>query len=187
LASEYGVVRSLPFAFAQQLIALRGRQVVEVVHQRAAALVHLAALFVFHLKRLPRGDDDRGRGVQRGAGHALGLVQIHHRESARLRAARVVGMQAVAQGAQRLLADRLARHQPQDHAVLAAQQVRVDQRHAFGRQPGLAAAGGHAQAEVRHVGGKPDSGLYGLPRPHRRSVVAVKAIDGDGSSWQALK
>ena len=35
--------------------------------------------------------------------------------------------------------------------------------------------------------GKPDNGLYGLPRPHRRSVVAVKAIDGDGSSWQALK
>ena len=35
--------------------------------------------------------------------------------------------------------------------------------------------------------GKPDSRLYGLPRPHNRSVVAVKAIDGDGSSWQALK
>ena len=38
-----------------------------------------------------------------------------------------------------------------------------------------------------HQRGKPDSGLYGLPRPHRRSVVTVKALDGDGSSWQALK
>ena len=35
--------------------------------------------------------------------------------------------------------------------------------------------------------GKPDSGWYGLPRPHRRSVVAVKAIEGEGSSRQALK
>ena len=35
--------------------------------------------------------------------------------------------------------------------------------------------------------GKPESGLYGLPRPHRRSVVAVKAIEGEGSSWQARK
>ena len=35
--------------------------------------------------------------------------------------------------------------------------------------------------------GKPDSGWYALPRPHSASVVAVKAIEGDGSSWQALK
>ena len=66
--------------------------------------------------------------------------------------------------------------------------MRVGKLNALGRQPRLAAASGHAQAEIGHVSaGKPGSGLYGLPRPHSRSMVAVKAIEGEGSSWQALE
>ena len=86
-------------AFSQQLVALGRRQIVEMVHQRAAALVHLAGFLVLHLKRLPGGDDDGGRGVQRGAGDALGLVQIQHRDWPCLAQCRVVRVQAVAQAA----------------------------------------------------------------------------------------
>jgi hypothetical protein len=122
-----------------------------VVHQRAARLIHLAAFLVFHLKRLPGGDDDGGRGVERGAGEALGLVEIDHRHRPGLAQRHVVRMPPVAQRAQGLFANRLARHQPQDHAVLGTQQVGVHLRHALRRQPGLAAAGRHAQAEIGHV------------------------------------
>lgn len=97
--------------FAQQAVALRWRQVLEVVHQRAAAVVDLARLFVLHLERLPCRDDDGGRCVERGARDALRLVQIQHRDRPGLAQRRVVRVRAIAQRAQRLLADRLARHQ----------------------------------------------------------------------------
>ena len=95
-----------------------------------------------------------GRGVQRAAGHPLGLVQIQHRDRPRLAQCQVVGVAAVFQRPNGLLANRLAGHQPQNHAVLGAQKVGINEQHAFCCQPGLAAAGGHAQAEVRHIGWK---------------------------------
>ena len=117
----------------QQFITLAGGEIVKVMHQRTAGLVHLAALFFFHLKRLPRGDDDRGRGIQRGAGDALGFLQIQHRDRARLAQRGVIRVAAILQRLDGLLTNRLAGHQPQNHAVLAAQQVGVDPRHALGR------------------------------------------------------
>ena len=45
----------------------------------------------------------------------------------------------------------LAGYQPQNHAVLATQQVRVDALDAFRRQPDLAAAGGLGSA-LKHAG-----------------------------------
>ena len=78
-----------------------------------------------------------------------------------------------------------SRHQPQNHNVGA--QVGVDRLNAFRRQPGLAAAGGHAQASIG-MSVRPDKVVLTKPLgPHRRSVVAVKAIEGDGSSWHALE
>ena len=91
------------------------------MHQRTAGLIHLAALFVFHLKRLPSGDNDRGRRVQHGAGDALGFFQIQHRDRARLAQCGVIRVAAILQRLDGLLADRLTGHQPQNHAVLAAQ------------------------------------------------------------------
>ena len=124
------------------------------MHQRAARLVNLAAFFFLHLERLPRGDDDRGRGIQRRAGHALGCLKIEHGDGARFAQRGVIRVVAVLQCLDGLLSYWLAGHQPQNDAALAAQQMRVDELHAFRRQPGLAAAGGYAQAEIRHVGRK---------------------------------
>ena len=142
------------FAFTQQFIALRGRQIVEMVHQCAAGLINLAAFFLFHLKRLSGGDDDRGGSVQRGAGHALGFFQIQHGDRPGFAQSCVVRVIAVFQSLERLLANRLVGRQPQNHAVFTPQQMGIGKLNALGRQPGFAAAGGHAQAEVRHVGGE---------------------------------
>ena len=145
-----GSIRAL--VVPEQLGALGRREVLEVVHQRAAGLVDLAAFLVFHLKRLASGDNDRGRGIQRGAGDALGLFQVQHRDRAGLAQGSVVGMLPVLERLEGLFADRLARREPEDDAVFAAQQVGVDSLNTFGRQPGFAAASGHPQAEVGHVG-----------------------------------
>lgn len=80
------------FALGQQFVALRERQMVEVVHQRAAGLVNLAAFFFFDLERLPGGDDEDGRGVQGRSCDALGFLQIQHGDRSRLAQGDVVGM-----------------------------------------------------------------------------------------------
>ena len=121
------------------------------MHQGAARLVHLAALLVFHLKGLSCRDNDHGRGIQRRPRQRASLVQVQHRDRPRLAQGQMIGVMTIFQRAERLLADRLARHQPQDHAVLAAQEVRVGQRHALRCEPRLATAGRHAQTEIRHI------------------------------------
>ena len=112
----HGLLRTL--ALGQQLGALGRRQMVEVVHQRAAGLIDLAALLVLYLKRLPGRNDDHGRGIQRQSRQASRSVEIQHRYRARLAQGQIVGMAEVPQCAQGLLANRFAGHQPEDDGML---------------------------------------------------------------------
>jgi hypothetical protein len=80
---------------------------------------------------------------------SLGSFQ-HERPRARCIVQRLtVGMVAVLECRQRLVVDLRGRYDPQHKPAVSLAEVRVDQFHAFGRQQGLAAAGGNFQAKGR--------------------------------------
>ena len=175
-------IRGRTIGLFQQDVALRRREAVEMLHQRAAGLVNLQPFGLVAAESLHRGNDHHCGRIQRGPRQRFGFVQVHHRHRAGQLQRVMVGMGGMTQRLQGLLADGVAGHQPQDHAVLAAQQVRVDQRHRARCEEGLAAAGGHAQAEVGHVDGEARQGmelLALLPQfPGRRVKRGVRIAGG---------
>src|SRR5690606_4335277 len=80
------------------------------------------------------------------------LFEVENGERPRFGQCSVQRRLPVLQQPEGLVADGLGWHQPQQQAVVAAQQMRVDQRDALGRQPGLSATGWDAEAKIWHVG-----------------------------------
>ena len=122
-----------------------------MLHQRTTGLIDLEPFLFLAVERLHRGHDHHGAGIQCGAGQRFGLVEVEHGCRARLGQRGMQGAVAILQLLQGLVADGLGRRKPQQHAVFGLEQMFVNERHAFCRKPGLAAASGDAEAEVRHV------------------------------------
>ena len=135
----------------QQVGEAFGGHVQQMLGEGAVLVVDLAAGGVLDAEGLDGGDDDHGLPFDRGAREAERFLDgdDFDRAARQLQGA-AVGMARVAQRVGGLVEDGVAGDEPEHHAALGVEQIGHGQAGRVAGEQRLAAAGGHAQADVGH-------------------------------------